>query len=98
MAPLAIIAKQAGIGVTGSDVPQEFITDKELEDNGIKAFEGFSSENIKNPDLVIATGAHEGSENIEVKTAIEKGIEVEELYVDRGQLDDVFRHLTLNSK
>ncbi len=27
----------------------------------------------------------------------DQGIEVEELYVDRGQLDDVFRHLTLNT-
>ena len=26
-----------------------------------------------------------------------KGLEVEEIYVDRGQLDDVFRHLTLNN-
>ena len=26
-----------------------------------------------------------------------KGLEVEEIYVDRGQLDDVFRHLTLNT-
>ena len=26
-----------------------------------------------------------------------KGLEIEEIYVDRGQLDDVFRHLTLNN-
>lgn len=76
MTPLAIIAKEAGIKVTGSDVAEKFITDVELEKSGIKSIDGFSRENIQDQDLVIATGAHGGSENIEVLEAKKKGINV----------------------
>jgi len=76
VAPLAIIAKEAGIEVTGSDVEEVFITDKALQESGIIPFVGFSPDHIKNPDLVITTGAHGGYDNIEVITAKEKGIPV----------------------
>ncbi len=76
MTPLAIIAKEAGFEVTGSDVSEVFITDEELQKSGIKVYEGFASERVKGADLVIATAAHGGSQNLEVKKAVEKNINV----------------------
>lgn len=70
MTPLAIIAKEAGYKVTGCDVAEEFITDDALRSAGINPAKEFSPEHIRNIDLLIATGAHKGSENPEVKEAI----------------------------
>ncbi|MDO8658595.1 MAG: UDP-N-acetylmuramate--L-alanine ligase [Candidatus Levybacteria bacterium] len=76
MAPLAIIAKEAGFKVTGSDIADEFITDISLKNAGIVPLIGFSKEHVKNPDLVIFTGAHGGQENVEVLAAKNKEIPV----------------------
>ncbi len=76
VAPLAVIAKQAGFEVTGSDVSEKFITDQELNELNIKIYEGFSKEHVSGVDLVIATGAHGGRDNIEVQEALDKGISV----------------------
>lgn len=76
MAPLAVIAREAGLKVTGSDLAEEFITDEALKKAGIKAFVGFSKNHVQDPDLVITTGAHGGFDNEEVKAAREKGIRV----------------------
>lgn len=76
MAPLAIIAKEAGIEVTGSDIADEFITDWALQEAKITPFIGFSSEHVGRPDLVIVTGAHDGFDNVEVKEGKRKGIRV----------------------
>jgi len=74
MTPLALIAKEAGFDVTGSDVGQEFITDAALKKAGIKPFVGFSADHISSADLVITTGAHGGFDNIELQTAKAKNI------------------------
>ncbi len=76
MTPLAIIAKEAGFTVTGSDIDEEFITDVALKNAGISPLIGFSKDHINKQDLVITTGAHNGFDNIEVKRAKELGIEV----------------------
>lgn len=76
MAPLALIAKQAGLMVTGSDIDKEFITDAALHKAGIMPFVGFSPSHITNADLVITTGAHGGFDNVEVRAAKERGITV----------------------
>lgn len=76
MTPLAIIAKEAGFGVTGSDVGEKFITDGELKKAGIAPYVGFDEEHVRNTDLVIATGAHGGMDNIEVKAALSANIDV----------------------
>jgi len=76
MSPLAIIAKEAGMDVSGSDVDQVFITDEELIKAGIIPQVGFDPARVEGVDLVITTSAHGGRENPEVKKAIEKGIEV----------------------
>ncbi len=76
VAPLAIIAKEAGIQVTGSDVAEKFITDEELEKAGISPYSGFDKSHVDGAQLVIATGAHGGMENNEVKEAQEIKIPV----------------------
>lgn len=76
MTPLALMAKQAGCKVTGSDVAQEFITDETLHAAGIFPFVGFEPDHVKNPDLVITTGAHGGYDNPEVVAAKERKIPV----------------------
>lgn len=76
VAPLAIIAKEAGFIVTGSDIADAFITDVILEKNNITPFIGFDAAHVADADLVITTGAHGGYDNVEVKAAKEKGIRI----------------------
>lgn len=76
MTPLAIIAKEAGFKVTGSDIDEEFITDAALKKAGISPTSGFKEENVTGCDLVITTGAHNGFDNIEVKKAKGLGIDI----------------------
>lgn len=87
MAPLAIIAKEAGFKVTGSDVSDVFITDKELKKAGIENIHEFEASNVEGVDLLIATAAHGGSENLEVVKAKELGIKV----LNQGQALGVFQ-------
>ncbi len=76
MASLAVISKEAGFIVGGSDVEDEFITDNILKEKGIEILIGFDP---KNPEdffgstpasecLMIITGAHGGFDNIEVES------------------------------
>lgn len=74
MTPLAIIAKEAGITVTGSDIPDTFITDAALKEKQIQVFEGFSADHVGNVDVVIVTNAHGGFDNIEALAAKQKQI------------------------
>lgn len=69
MAPLAVIAKEAGYFVTGSDIADGFITDIILQRSGIASFVGFDESHVGKADLVITTGAHGGYDNIEVQFA-----------------------------
>ena len=82
MTPLAIIAKQAGFDVKGSDVDEKFTTDKSLDENGIRSDIGFSKDYLeeffKDTDTknsyVIYSASHEGANNPQVKYAQEKNI------------------------
>ncbi|MFA6254720.1 MAG: UDP-N-acetylmuramate--L-alanine ligase [Patescibacteria group bacterium] len=66
MSGLAVICKQKGLEVFGSDVEEKFITDKILIDHEIEIFEDFSAANLDcNPDLVVI-GTSWGDDNIEV--------------------------------
>lgn len=76
MAPLAIIAKEAGFAVSGCDLGEEFITDVPLKKAGIEPLVGFSENHLSACDLVITTGAHGGFENAEVIKAKNLGIPV----------------------
>lgn len=76
MAPLAIIAKEAGFKVTGSDIPDVFITDLALKKAKIPVFSSFSEDHVKGAHLVITTGAHGGLDNKEVVYALSQKIPV----------------------
>ena len=86
MTPLAIIAKEAGINVSGSDIADEFITDIVLKKAGIVPKIGFAGSNVGNVDLVITTGAHGGFNNVEVVEAKSKKIKV----IAQGEAVGVF--------
>ncbi len=76
MTALAILVKERGIEVTGSDVGDIFPTDEELASVDIVPFVGFHAGHIEQtlPDVVIYTGAHSGQENPEVIAAEIRGI------------------------
>lgn len=76
MAPLAILAKEAGIIVSGSDIADGFITDEILAKAGIVPFVGFNPSHIGDADVVITTGAHGGYDNPEVRAAKKQQIPV----------------------
>lgn len=70
MSGLAVIAKQLGYEVWGSDVDEVFITDDLLRTNNIKVFQGFDASNVieKKPDVIIVSAAY-GNQNPEMKAA-----------------------------
>ena len=77
MTSLALYFKDQGIAVTGSDVEGVFPTQHVLDKARICISQGFSAatiDKLKNLDLVIYTGAHGGKDNIEVVTAVKRGI------------------------
>lgn len=74
MTSLAVILKEAGIYISGSDTSEQFITDVALNNAGVTIFNGFSPEHVNDAEIVIYTGAHGGLDNIEVRSAIERGI------------------------
>lgn len=74
MAPLAIIAKQAGFIVTGCDTDEVFITDEPLVREGITSLVGFSEDHLNGVDIVIATGAHGSLTNNEMISSKARGI------------------------
>lgn len=73
MCALAVWAKEQGVVVSGSDIPEFFPSVPILKNAGIEVFNGFSAERYSEmntpPDLVVYTGAHGGKGNIEVITA-----------------------------
>ena len=77
MAALAVMAKQSGIKVTGSDTDEDFPTKEILKKFNITPLVGFKKENITGkPDLVVVTGAHYGVNNPEAQAANKMGLRV----------------------
>ncbi|MDD3532137.1 MAG: UDP-N-acetylmuramate--L-alanine ligase [Candidatus Shapirobacteria bacterium] len=75
MTALAACLKDKNINISGSDIPEIFITDQTLKKMGLSWWENFSTDHISHQNLVIATGsAHQGPDNPEAKAAIRKGI------------------------
>ncbi len=87
MAPLAVIAKEGGFIVSGSDVSEDFITKSALDEAGISDISTFSKENVIGKDLVVITAAHGGYENAEALCAKEKDIPI----LTQSQLLGVFQ-------
>ncbi len=74
MSGLAVICKEKGMEVAGSDVPEKFITDKILQKKNISIFDDFSATNLDfNPDLVVL-GASWSENNVEFKEAKKRNI------------------------
>lgn len=74
MSGLAVICRQRGMAVFGSDVSEKFITDKILADHDIEVYENFSADNLNiNPDLVVI-GASWGPDHVEVSEANKRGM------------------------
>jgi len=77
MTALAQILKNKGVSVFGSDVEEEFFTDKVLEQLGIPFVEKFSKNNIPaDTDLVICSQAYINKDNEEVVEAKKRGLKV----------------------
>lgn len=71
MSGLAVICKERGLEVRGSDVSKEFITDKVLEEQGIPHENGFDPRHLDwNPDLVVVGASWDQDNNAEVKEAL----------------------------
>ncbi len=69
MAGLAIMAKQLGYEVSGSDEATVFPTDALLEEHGVTFHNGYDADHLKTiPDLVVISAAY-GLQNPEVKAA-----------------------------
>ena len=69
------IFKSLGVEITGSDTNEKFFTDEVLQKLGVKYFEDFSQDNIPvDTDLIIYSTAYNAENNIEFKSAKEKGI------------------------
>lgn len=78
MAAMAVILKQLGKTVTGSDTTEEFPTQKILDDLKLTIYSGFDVVHIQSgkTDMVIYTGAHNGKNNSEVRQALKLKIPV----------------------
>jgi UDP-N-acetylmuramate--alanine ligase len=83
MAGLAIMVKEAGFEVRGSDVKEEFITDEVLLKHKMGIDNGFDPELLKKfvknkPEevLVVTTAAHEGLDNPQCVKARELGVQI----------------------
>lgn len=72
---VALCVKDLGEKITGSDVAEEFVTDEVLKKNGIGWKTGFDPNHLDpKPDVLVYTGAHGGTNNIEVQSAKKMGI------------------------
>lgn len=81
MSGIARVLKEQGLKVSGSDLQKNGVSSK-LEEIGIQIYEGHQSSNIQEGvDLLVISSAVP-PENIEVKTAIQRGIPV----LKRGEM------------
>lgn len=86
MSGLAVISRQGGMAVAGSDVAEEFITDKVLASAGVPVFAGFAAEHLDwGPDLVVV-GTSWSADNAEVAEAIRRKLPLMTESDLRGQL------------
>ncbi|MBP9691192.1 hypothetical protein KBD81_03890, partial [Candidatus Woesebacteria bacterium] len=77
MANLARIFAQMGKHVTGSDVAETFITDVNLEEQGVSVIESFAAEALpKDIDLVVYSASHGGHANPQIIEAKKRGVPV----------------------
>lgn len=90
MSALAIIMKQLGFNVQGSDINKHYFTETNLIKNNIKIFE-FNEQNI-NENMIIIKGNTFTNENIEVKKAQELNLKI---YTYQEMVDKITRNFNL---
>ncbi|MCX6795751.1 MAG: UDP-N-acetylmuramate--L-alanine ligase [Candidatus Falkowbacteria bacterium] len=66
MTMLAQFLTQQGVLVSGSDIPETFMTDKVLRRTGIRVFSGFQASQIQGADLIVYSIAYSKENNCEV--------------------------------
>jgi len=77
MTMLAEYLHQDGYDVSGSDTEEKFMTDKILDKNKIKYYEGFDEKNIpKDVSLIVYSSSYTKKTNPELKKALEGKIKV----------------------
>lgn len=77
MSALALIYKKIGAKVLGSDIKEEFFSDKILRQAKIKILKGFSSKNLPAKcDFIVCSNAYLNNENAEYFRAIKRGYQV----------------------
>lgn len=77
MSALALIYKKLGADVLGSDVKEEFFSDKILKQTKIKILNGFKKENIPAKcDFIVCSNAYLKNENPEYVEALKRGYEI----------------------
>lgn len=77
MTALAQCLVDLGKTVTGSDVPENFVTAKQLEKLAVEVFAGFDAASIPpSTQLLIYTGAHQGQANPQVVEAKKRSLPV----------------------
>ncbi len=90
MSSLACIMHDLGYEVLGSDKPEHFFTEIELNKRNIKILE-FNENNI-NKDLIIIKGNAFGEENVEVKKSLELGCKI---YSYQQMIDEITKNYKL---
>jgi UDP-N-acetylmuramate--alanine ligase len=89
MSALAVILKQLGYDVSGSDIEKHLFTEAGLIENNIP-FYGYDANNIKN-GMIIIKGASIKEDNVELVRAYELGLEILEYNEMVGKLTDMFK-------
>lgn len=85
MSALAIMARELGYTVTGSDVEEEFPTDEILRQSDIAVVQGFDAKNLTDKPRVVVSAAF-GSENPEVKEAKKQRLQIKTYSEILGEL------------
>ena len=93
MSALAVILKQLGYNVKGSDVDKTFFTKKELIKNNIEVL--VYNENNITKDLIIIKGASITSDNVELKKAKELNLEIIEYEEMLGRLTKEYKTICI---
>lgn len=93
MSALAIILKQLGHSVSGSDIPKHFFTETGLIENNIPIYE-YNEENIK-PGMTIIKGASIKEDNIELIKAKNLNLEILEYNEMVGKLTHEFKTICI---
>lgn len=94
MSSLAIIMKQLGKNVQGSDYKTHFFTEKGLNENNIKILE-FDKNNIKE-NMIIIKGNTFNDENIEVEEAKRKNLKIYTYQEMIAKITDKYNLITVS--